>query len=308
MSVNIERLIELMANAEPESRIVRHWTLGGGISCSMIGLEILRIDGEHKKLVVREVGQWSFENYPKSVYHEFELLGMLGDLGIPAARPRMFDLSCEILDRPYLVLDYVEGSPDLETDDKEKRVRIMAEHLAKIHSIDIKYPALAFMAPSPVNIRAAGDSLNEGLRESEIRSVLAGALPAVVENQYTFRHGDFWPGNMIWNEGELAAVIDWEETSIGDPLFDVAITRLDTLWAYGPEAMRTFTEVYQSKMDIDYTHLPFWDLRVSLRPIASIDEWAISFPQLGRPDITAETMKEGHRWFVDSAFDCLGVT
>ena len=58
-------------------------------------------------------------------------------------------------------------------------------------------------------------------------------------------------------------------------------------------------------MDIDFSFLPYWDLRVSLRPISSIEEWAVSFPQLGRPDVTEQTMTEGHRWFVDSAIDQL---
>jgi hypothetical protein len=103
----------------------------------------------------------------------------------------------------------------------------------------------------------------------------------------------------------LVAVIDWEETSVGDPLFDVAITRLDTLWAYGEGAMNEFTRQYQSRMDIDYAHLPFWDLRVSLRPITNIAVWATSFPPLGRPDVTEESMASGHRWFVDQAIENL---
>ena len=109
----------------------------------------------------------------------------------------------------------------------------------------------------------------------------------------------------MWKDERLAAVIDWEETSIGDPLFDVAIARLDLLWAYGEEAMITFTHAYQAKVDLDYTFLPWWDLRVSLRPMLNIGAWATSFPLLGRPDVTSDSMTCGHRWFVDSAIDQL---
>ena len=298
----MEKIVALVA---PGAKLVRQWPLGGGISCTMTAVEIELPDGNRQKLVVRKVGKWSFENYPNSVRNEYELLIYLRECGIPVANPRYVDLSCEITDRPYLVLDYVEGSPDLTVEDRTKRVSIVAENLAKIHSVNTCHPAMKFMNPSPINVRPVGGAMNEVLQESKIRSALESRIGRVVENKHTFRHGDFWPGNMVWKDGELSAVIDWEETSIGDPLFDVSIARLDILWAYGPEAMKIFTEVYQSRMDIDFSILPYWDLRVSLRPISSIEEWAVSFPQLGRPDVTEQTMTEGHRWFVDSAIDQL---
>ena len=183
---------------------------------------------------------------------------------------------------------------------------IRAKTLAAIHSIDMAHPALGFIEPSAARLRPVELPMDEGLQETKIRTVLGDVFPSLVENSYRFRHGDFWPGNMVWNEGELAAVIDWEEASIGDPLFDLAITRLDTLWAYGADAVDLMTEVYQSEMDLDYQHLPWWDLRVSLRPMSNIGVWATSFPPLGRPDVTAETMSARHRWFVDTAIEKLG--
>lgn len=296
---------KIIALVEPGGSLVRQWSLGGGISCSMSAVEIELPDGQRQKLVVRQVGQWNFENYPNSAKNEFELLRFLCDCGIPVASPRHFDLSCKLLTKPFLVLDYVEGSPDLTIEDRTQRATIMAENLAKIHSVGVAHPALAFMKPTPINIRPAGDQLDDDLQEGKIRSVLESFIGHVAENRYTFRHGDFWPGNMVWKDERLAAVIDWEETSIGDPLFDVAIARLDVLWAYGEEAMLTFTDSYQAKVDLDYTFLPWWDLRVSLRPMQNIAAWATSFPLLGRPDVTSDSMTSGHRWFVDSAIDQL---
>ncbi|MEI7986830.1 MAG: phosphotransferase [Armatimonadota bacterium] len=305
MSQSSPFMDKIIALVEPGGSLVRQWPLGGGISCTTTAVEIELPDGQRRKLVVRQVGQWSFENYPNSAKNEFELLRYLDDFGITVAVPRFVDLSCDLLDRPYLVLNYVEGSPDLTVDDRTQRVTIMAENLAKIHSVDVAHPALAFMKPTAINIRPAGDRFDEDLQEGKIRSVLESFFGQVAENRYTFRHGDYWPGNMVWNDDQLAAVIDWEETSIGDPLFDVAIARLDVLWAYGEEAMLTFTNAYQAKVDLDYTFLPWWDLRVSLRPMLNIAAWATSFPLLGRPDVTSDSMTSGHRWFVDVAIDQL---
>jgi aminoglycoside phosphotransferase (APT) family kinase protein len=300
-----EEFSKIVALVEPGSMPVRHTNLGGGISCTMTLLEVVTSSSETKRLVVRQVGKWSFEHFPDSVRNEFSLLTFLSENGIPVPTPLYVDTSNTILTRPYLVLDYVDGSPDLETNDRKRRAINMANQLADIHSLDVSNAAFDFITPSVVNIRPATGPLNEALQEANVRSALILALPMVEENDYRFRHGDFWPGNLLWKDGEIAAVIDWEETSIGDPLFDVAIARLDILWAYGEEAMNAFTNQYRKRMDIDFTHLPFWDLRVSLRPMENIAGWATAFPTLGRHDVTEETMIRGHRWFVDQALNKL---
>lgn len=78
-------------------------------------------------------------------------------------------------------------------------------------------------------------------------------------------HGDFWPGNVLWQDGRLAAVIDWEDACCSDPPSDLAISRLDLLWIWGLEAMDTFSADYLARTAIDTTHLPYWDLWAALR-------------------------------------------
>ena len=305
MSAELSTFERIIQDFEPGAVVRSTELLGGGISCTMTRVNIETAAGEPQPLVVRMVGQWSLDNYPESVKNEYEMLTYLGEQGIPVPKPRYFNLSGSFLPRPFVVFDYVEGSPDLTVTATGERAVAMANQLADIHSLPAHCRAFNHLKPSRVNIRPAGDTLNDDLQESRIRSVLEVNFPLVKENPYVFRHGDFWPGNMLWKDNTLAAVIDWEETSIGDPLFDVAIARLDILWAYGQSAMDEFTRQYLSRMPVDTTFLPFWELRVSLRPITNIAAWASSFPLLGRPDITAETMTAGHRWFVDQAIEQL---
>ncbi|MEI8281569.1 MAG: aminoglycoside phosphotransferase family protein [Armatimonadota bacterium] len=293
---------QILKDIAPNATLLRYWPLNGGISCETTGLEVEHPELGTQKLVVRHVGEWSFEHYPESAKNEFNLLVHLDGQGIPVPKARHFDLSCSLLPRPFLVLDYVDGSPDLTATNVIFRATDMAVQLAKIHQLDVKHPVFSFMKPSPVNLRPLTGEPNEDLQETKIRKVLTEWLPRVKENEYRFRHGDYWPGNMLWKNNKLAAVIDWEETSIGDPLFDVAIARLDILWAYGLFAMDAFTQHYfLSIPEVDPTFLPFWDLRVSLRPIQNIGTWATSFPVLDRPDVTEDLMAQRHRWFVDEA-------
>jgi aminoglycoside phosphotransferase (APT) family kinase protein len=134
---------------------------------------------------------------------------------------------------------------------------------------------------------------------------LAAAWPWRSSNSPVLLHGDYWPGNLLWNAGRLVAVVDWEEPRIGDPLVDVAISRLDLLWMLGADAMHAFTRAYIAITNVDVACLPYWDLCAALRPASNLPAWAGSWPDLGRPDISEATMRAGHRQFVDRAFDAL---
>jgi aminoglycoside phosphotransferase (APT) family kinase protein len=109
----------------------------------------------------------------------------------------------------------------------------------------------------------------------------------------------------------LVAVIDWEDAVLGEPLADLAISRLDLLWIFGLEAMNAFTRHYQSLLSLDYTQLPYWDLVAALRLVrlagANLAEWAAFFPPFGRPDITANTIRASYHFFIAQAFEKLAI-
>ena len=85
---------------------------------------------------------------------------------------------------------------------------------------------------------------------------------------------------------------------MGDPLADVANSRLEILWAFGSDAMERFTQLYKSMSSIDFTNLSYWDLCAALRPASKIAEW-------GLDAITEKIMRERHRGFVTQAFEKL---
>ncbi len=91
------------------------------------------------------------------------------------------------------------------------------------------------------------------------------------------------------------AVIDWEDAKVGDPLADVANSRLEILWAYGVDAMQMFTQQYSSMAPIDVSHLPYWDLYAALRHIPNIAGWELDA-------VTEQAMRDGLRSFIAQAF------
>jgi aminoglycoside phosphotransferase (APT) family kinase protein len=105
------------------------------------------------------------------------------------------------------------------------------------------------------------------------------------------------------------AVVDWEDAALGDPLIDVAVSRLDMLWIFGIDALHSFTQQYQSRMALDYANLPYWDLCAALRLArlagADLAGWAAFFRPFGRHDITEQTIRQHYWWFVEQALEKL---
>jgi len=44
-----------------------------------------------------------------------------------------------------------------------------------------------------------------------IRNALLASWPPAQVSDPVVLHGDYWPGNVLWRDGRLVGVIDWEE-------------------------------------------------------------------------------------------------
>jgi aminoglycoside phosphotransferase (APT) family kinase protein len=283
----------------PGSSLKRAWELKGGISAQVTALEIAQPDGQIKKLVVRQSGPVDLRNNPAIAAGEFKLLQILRSLGLPVPRPYQLDQSGRILPTPYLIIEFIEGPPEFAPANLPAFLQELAAQLARIHTVDCAGLDLTFL-PDQAKKYAAKFShrparLDESLDEGRIRAALEAAWPLPPHNKVSLLHGDFWPGNILWLAGRVAAVIDWEDAEVGDPLADLGNSRLEILWAFGLEAMELFTEYYQALTAFDFTNLPYWDLCAALRPASRISEWAA--------DATTEkAMRQGHRLFIKQAF------
>jgi aminoglycoside phosphotransferase (APT) family kinase protein len=253
--------------------------------------EIELADGRTERLIVRRQGARDLQRNPRIAADEFKLLQLLESTSVPAPTPRYLDPDGELFSVPSLVVDYVEGDPAAA--EEAELVVELATVLAEIHRVasaaDVSFLRkrdLAEVLTSPAD---------EPDGERRIRAVLRAALPLTQRNRSVLLHGDFWPGNTLWKEGRLAAVIDWEDAAIGDPLADVANARLELFWARGAEAMDAFTHRYESITTVDFTDLPYWDLWAGLRLAGGITEW-------GLDEATEKAMRAGHEAFVAQAF------
>lgn len=313
MELCFEQVVHRIA---PESKLRRAWNLRGGISAEMTALEIEQGDGRIQRVIIRCPGDSAYKRNAQAAANEFKLLQALQRVDLPTQRPLLLDSSGEIFPLPYLVIEYIEGQPDFAPVDLATYLWQFAAQLAMIHDIDYGQMGLSFLPNQATGLHETiGEDppmLNQSLEEGRIRHALKAAWPFAQPNPPVVRHGDFWPGNILWRNGKIAAVIDWEDALIGDPLTDLAITRFDILCIFGSDAMGSFTQHYLSYRVIDTTTLPFWDLYAALRFVrlagSDLAGWAAFYPPFGRPDITEQSLRLHYRFFIEQAFQAITVS
>lgn len=292
------KFAQVVQRIDPRNRLLRVWTLEGGVSAQMTALEVLQPDGHISTMVVRQHGARDLTRNPVIARDEFKLLHILHVAGITVPAPYYLDQSGTIFATPYLVVEYIEGKPEFAPADLADTLHQLAAHLLKIHQFNGMEAELSFL-PGLVQrytstLREQPVRLSEALNERHIRETLKAVWPIPQRNSSVLLHGDYWPGNILWRNNQLVAIIDWEDAMSGDPLADLANSRLEILWAFGSDAMQYFTQQYQAMAPIDFTFLPYWDLAAALRAVAHAGEWTGWVAGEQR-------MREGHRWFVTQA-------
>ncbi len=328
MKTTDESLREVLSAAFPDARLLECRELSGGVSARAVVCRLQlgdvreradrrekvdsreRADGCEVQVVVRRPKHLSDAAGRAWAETEFAAVDAAFRRGIPVPRPRFVDARV-----PAIVLDYVEGALEFSPPELSHTLRQLAEHLALIH--ELKPAESAGLSQHLPSMRERAEALitrspetqDAALDERRVRALAASLWPWA-DNDSVVLHGDYWPGNVLFRQGRVAAVLDWEDAAQGDALADLAIARLDVLWAFGREAMAEFTHYYQSCAARDWTRLPHWDLYAALRPMSQLERWAPAYSSsaIGRPDVTLQTMTREHRWFVARALHELGVS
>jgi aminoglycoside phosphotransferase (APT) family kinase protein len=276
--------------------------LAGGVSAQMSALEVRLPNGDHARWMLRRPAAHTLAANPHALRVDVAVLRQVAGAGLPVPTARLLDESGAHLPGPALVLDYIEGAPCFDPGQGDRVADALAALLARLHRAALPGPpGLPAYALPP-----ARATLDHSLGEGAIRAALAATwpppptLPAAI-----LLHGDAWPGNLLWHDDRAVALLDWEDAVLGDPLADLAVSRLDMAWLFGFDAMQRLTATYAAATGYDLASLPMWDLAAALRPCGNLADWAAGWPALGRADLTLAAMAAGHARFVAQALSLL---
>jgi len=202
-------------------------------------LTFLVSDDDGRRVVVRRPPPPPTPPGAHDMLREARLIGALADSRVPVADLLATAEAGEVIDVHFYVMSFAAGPvvttstpAPLDTPDVRRRIgERLVDTLADLHSVDYQAAGLADMGrPDGFNARhlsrmarlVADDSGHPPPHFAVIDSWLQARVP--VESGAAIVHNDFRIGNVVLSPeqpGEVAAVLDWELATIGDPLFDL---------------------------------------------------------------------------------------
>ena len=177
------------------------------------------------------------------VDREFRVMSALADTEVPV--PQMLTL-CEdvsIIGTKFYVMEYVEGRffsdalfPSLSRKERSAVYADLANVLAALHRVDPTAIGLeTFGRPGNYYARQISrwskQYLASKTEEVEAMDRLMEWLPTNIPetDETVVVHGDYRPGNVLIHPSEprIAAVLDWELSTLGHPLADLGYVCMD---------------------------------------------------------------------------------
>lgn len=259
-------------------RLLRHEPLTGGVSASVTALHLDLPEGA-RTVVARQHDGHDHKGQSDGVLAmEYALMEALHARGWPVPEPLLLDTAGV----PCMAMAFVEGTAEVAPTDAV--LGKMASFLRDLHALPLGgLPDLPRRTdPTP----ELPDYLPPGY--ADLPGILAARGP-LTPPRLSLLHGDFWPGNILWQDGEIAAVIDWEDAAIGDPLCDLAGARVELLWWSGEEAMEAFTAHYLAGRPVEVARLALWELFVAAAGLTFLHHWGLP------ADVEADMRRKGER-------------
>lgn len=173
---------------------------------------------------------------------EYRVITALRDTAVPVPRTYFLCDDTEVLGAPFYVMEHMPGVPyrgkeELGALGPERTRAIafaMVDTLADLHAVRPESVGLGdFGRPEGYlerQVRRWGKQLAAS-RSRDLPGIdrlherLAARLPASIEaTEATILHGDYRLDNTLVLDDRITAVLDWEMSTLGDPLADLGLT------------------------------------------------------------------------------------
>jgi len=220
------------------------------------------VDYDNKALVLRKQPPGELLPSAHAVDREYHVMAALAATDVPVPRMVLFHPDRDIVGTPFLVMERVHGRvfphyalPDCTPAERAAMYASMAETMARLHRVDPASIGLGdYGKPGNYFARQVARWTRQWemcrTRPNPWLEQLIGWLPAHLPpgDETAICHGDFRMGNLMFHPSEprVVAVLDWELSTLGHPLADVAFNAM---------AWRTLPSEYGGVLGLDHAAL-----------------------------------------------------
>ncbi|MEM9514141.1 MAG: phosphotransferase family protein [Actinomycetota bacterium] len=208
-------------------------------------------DAAGTKVVLRRPPTGAVLATAHDMAREHTIISAVGGTGVPVPRALGLCIDEEVNGAPFYVMGFVDGvvldSPDKAASMSPALRRAAGENLidvlAALHALDVDEIGLGDLAKREGYVERQvrrwsrqwdASKTRELPAIDEVANYLGANLP--VQQGVSVAHGDYRFGNCLTDTGvgRIAAVLDWELCTLGDPLADVGY--LSVYWSDPGEA------------------------------------------------------------------------
>ena len=218
---------------------------------------------------------------------EYRIIDELSKNNLKVPKPIFLYTEKDISDDDFYIMEYIEGktiSDNIEaellsTDEKITISNSFIKTIADIHNFDVVSSKLEDLGKHHGYVERQLNRWTKQFEAQKVREIddLDYATELLFENipkqqKISIVHGDYRLDNVRVNNGSVAAVVDWELCTIGDPLADIGTIiaswsnskEKDSPFIYSPTLSDGFLsrskllEIYSNNSDLDLRNIDFY--------------------------------------------------
>ncbi len=228
-----------------------------------------------------------------NMQREYKIISELYKSEVRVPKPIFLCSDRDISDQDFYLMEYIEGETisdnlianKFSINDKEKISTSFVESLTELHNFDVRNTELSDLGKHENYVarqlrRWSMQFDAQKIREIPDLNIATKILLETIPDQQKISivHGDYRLDNVRIKDCKVAAILDWELCTIGDPLADVGTIiaswsnkeEVDTPFIYSPSLSGGFLSrseilsIYEQKTWLDlkniefYVRLSFW--------------------------------------------------
>jgi len=235
-----------------------------------------------------------------NMQREFKIITELSKNNLKVPKPILLCVDRSVSEDDFYIMEYIEGETIADnliaanySDSQKKEITVsFVSTLAELHTFDVLESNLKDLGKHSDYVERQLNRWNKQFRAQKVREIddLDQATKLLFDNippqqRVSIVHGDYRLDNVRINNNSVAAIVDWELCTLGDPLADLGTViaswsdenEIDTPFIYSPSlsggfpSRKEIIDLYEKKSSLNVSEIEFY-IRLSFWKHAMIME------------------------------------